>query len=72
MKFQSVLPHSPTYLGSEALRGRITDHHRTLLMLHLDTIGALEHTLAELDATLGKALTPIQQRARLLITMPSQ
>jgi transposase len=50
----------------EALRGRITDHHRTMLKLHLDIIGALEHTLAELDAAVGKALAPIQQRARLL------
>jgi transposase len=54
----------------EALRGRITDHHRTLLRLHLDIIAALEHTLAELDAALGKALAPIRQRARLLTTMP--
>ena len=54
----------------EALRGRITEHHRTLLRLHLEVIGALEHTLAELDAALGKALVPIQQRVRLLTTMP--
>ncbi|CAN7756491.1 IS110 family transposase [Cupriavidus necator] len=38
--------------------------------LHLDIIGALEHTLAELDAVVGKALAPIQQRARLLTTIP--
>jgi transposase len=54
----------------EALRGRVSDHHRTLLRLHLDIIAALEHTLAELDVALGKALAPIQQRARLLTTIP--
>ncbi|MBP0640049.1 IS110 family transposase [Cupriavidus sp. AcVe19-6a] len=54
----------------EALRGRITDHHRTMLKLHQDIIGALEHTLAELDAVVGKALAPIRQRARLLTTIP--
>jgi len=54
----------------EALRGRITPHHRTLLKLHLELIAALEHTLGELDAAVGKALTPIQERARLLTTMP--
>ena len=54
----------------EALRGRITEHHRTMLKLHLQVIDALERTLAELDATVGKALAPIQQRARLLTTMP--
>jgi hypothetical protein len=34
-------------------------HHRTLLKLHLDVIDALHHTLAELDATLRKALAPL-------------
>ena len=44
---------------------------RTLLKLHLDVIvDALQHTLAELDATLGKALGPIWQCARLLVTIP--
>ncbi|MGO4809358.1 hypothetical protein AB4156_07090 [Cupriavidus sp. 2MCAB6] len=54
----------------EALNARITEHHRTMLKLHLDVIGALEHTLAERDAVVGKALAPIQQRARLLTTIP--
>src|SRR6267142_1025794 len=34
----------------EALRGRITEHHRTMLRLHLQVIDALQRTLAELDA----------------------
>jgi transposase len=54
----------------EALHGRITPHHRTLLKLHLDVVSALERTLAELDAAVGKALTPIRQGARLLTTIP--
>jgi transposase len=54
----------------EALRGRITAHHRTMLKLHLDVIKALERTLAELDAAVGKALTPIRQGCRLLTTIP--
>lgn len=54
----------------EALRGRITAHHRTLLKLHLDVINALQRTLSELDAAVGKALTPIRQGARLLTTIP--
>lgn len=54
----------------EALRGRVTDHHRTLLRLHLDVVKALQNSLAELDLTVGKALTPIKERARLLTTMP--
>lgn len=54
----------------EALRGRITPHHRAMLKLHLDLIAALEHALDEIDAAVGKALVPIHQRARLLTTMP--
>jgi transposase len=54
----------------EALRGRITEHHRTMLKLHLQVVDALQRTLAELDAAVGKALAPIRQRARLLTTMP--
>src|SRR5215212_1046553 len=46
------------------LRGRITEHHRTMLRLHLQVIDALQRTLAELAAAVGKALAPIQQRAR--------
>jgi len=54
----------------EALRGRVTEHHRGMLKMHLDVINALRNTLAELDARLGKSLTPIREHARLLTTMP--
>ena len=54
----------------EALRGRVTAHHRTMLKLHLDVIRSLQRTLEELDAAVGKALTSIQERAQLLTTMP--
>jgi len=54
----------------EALRGRITPHHRTMLKLNLDVIDALEKTLAELDDALGKALAPLEAQAELLKTIP--
>ena len=54
----------------EALRGRVTAHHRTMLKFHLDVIRALKRTLEELDAAVGKALTSIRERAQLLTTMP--
>jgi transposase len=54
----------------EALRGRVTAHHRGLLRLHVGLVDALEAALDELDRRLGKALEPIQDLARLLITMP--
>jgi len=54
----------------EALRGRVTAHHRTMLKLHMGVIRSLQGTLEELDAAVGKALTPIRERAQLLTTMP--
>jgi transposase len=54
----------------EALRGRISEHHRTMLRLHLQVVDALQRTLGELGAAVGKALAPIRQRTRLLTTMP--
>ena len=54
----------------EALRGRVTAHHRAMLKLHLGLIGALQSALAELDAAAGKLLAPIKERAALLTTMP--
>src|SRR5215469_11527594 len=54
----------------EALRGRIRDHHRRLLQVHLDLIEALEQALADIDAAVGKTLAPIRESARLLTTIP--
>jgi transposase len=54
----------------EALRGRVTAHHRAMLQLHLDVIASLEAALHKVDAAAGKALEPIRARARLLTTMP--
>jgi len=54
----------------EALRGRVTPHHRNLLRLHLGLIDSLTAALEEVDATVGKTLEPIQARAQLLTTMP--
>lgn len=54
----------------EALRGRVTNHHRAMLKLHLGVIAALESALADLDAAVGKALEPIRARAEILTTMP--
>jgi transposase len=54
----------------EALRGRVTPHHREMLKLHLQLIGALQNALESLDASAGKLLAPIQERAAALTTMP--
>jgi len=45
----------------ESLRGRVNNHHRGMLKLHLGLIDALETALAEVDAAAGKLLAPIQE-----------
>lgn len=47
----------------EALRGRVTPHHRAMIRLHLGLIDALQGALQEVDASVGKALAPIQDSA---------
>lgn len=54
----------------EALRGRVTPHHRSMLKLHLQLVDALQQAMDEVDGSVGKALEPIQARAALLTTMP--
>ena len=54
----------------EALRGHVTDHHRSLIELHLNLIAALESALEQIDASVGKALAPISRAVDLLKTMP--
>jgi transposase len=54
----------------EALRGRVTPHHRAMIKLHLDVIATLQRAIDDLDGAAGKLLAPIQERAALLTTMP--
>lgn len=54
----------------EALRGRVREHHRFLLKLHLGQIDALNAAVREVEARLGETLEPFQERAQLLTTMP--
>jgi transposase len=54
----------------EALRGRVRQHHRFLLKLHLDQIDALERAVREVEARLGDALEPFRDLEELLTTMP--
>jgi transposase len=54
----------------EALRGRVTPHHRSMLKLHLQLIDAIASALREVDAHVGKSLAPILASAQLLTTIP--
>lgn len=53
----------------EALRGRVTRHHRFLLRLHLGQIDALRRAIAEIDAEVEKALGPFREAVALLSTI---
>jgi transposase len=54
----------------EALRGRVTDHHRFLLRLHLQQIDALDAAIAAVDAQVEGDLAPFRAAIRLLDTIP--
>jgi transposase len=53
-----------------ALEGRVRDHHRFLLQLHLDQITALEEGLRRIDARLRERLRPFEAVTTRLRTMP--
>ena len=54
----------------QALRGRVTDHHRFLLRLLLDHLDHLEGLIARLGARIEAALAPDAEALRLLTTIP--
>jgi transposase len=54
----------------EALRGRVTDHHRFLLRLHLKQIDTLAAALAEVDAQVAANLGPFCTAVDLIKSIP--
>lgn len=54
----------------DALQGRLTDHHRFLLRLHLGQIDALDVAVRDLEARIGEQLAPFRHAEALLTTMP--
>lgn len=68
------LAHPRLHAGKEklveALRGRITAHHRFMLALHLGQVDALEASIAKLDEEVGSSLEPFRWAVELLKTIP--
>ena len=60
---------SPQTLA-EALRGRVTKHHRFLLRLHLDQIDALDRTIAVIDKEVEANLDPFRELIPVLTSIP--
>ncbi|HEY7187059.1 MAG TPA: IS110 family transposase [Vicinamibacterales bacterium] len=54
----------------DALHGRVTDHHRFMMQLHLTQIDTLEAAVATIEARIGDALGPFRAAVSLLTTMP--
>jgi len=54
----------------EALRGRVTKHHRFLLRLHLDQIDALDAAMATVDAQVEANLAPFRAAVELIMSIP--
>ncbi|HNN95828.1 MAG TPA: IS110 family transposase [Pseudomonadota bacterium] len=54
----------------EALRGRVTAHHRFVLQLHLGLYDSVHRAVASIDQQVEDQLTPFRQAADLLETMP--
>lgn len=55
---------------AEALQGRVTQHHRFMLRLHLDQITRLEQTVAAVEARIEEYLEPFREAVDLLLTIP--
>ncbi len=54
----------------EALRGRVSAHHRFLLRQHLDTIDHLHRTIDQFDAQITRLLEPFRVQVERLMTIP--
>jgi transposase len=53
-----------------ALRGRMSDHHRMLIALHLEHIDLLDEQIARLSADIAERLRPDEAALRRLETIP--
>jgi transposase len=74
-------PHELAVLGSdrlqcsrtelvEALRGRVTDHHRFLLEQHLRMVEELERRVAEFEGRIEQSLVPFRDELERLMAIP--
>lgn len=54
----------------DALHGRVTDHHRFMIQLHLTQVDALREAVATIETRVGDTLGPFRAAVSLLTTMP--
>jgi transposase len=61
---------SPQANLQEALRGRVTAHHRFLLKLHLEQINRLDAAIATIDSEIEGHLAPFRTAVEIVSTIP--
>ena len=66
----AALAHRRIKAPPAALRGRVTDHHRFLLQLHLQHIDALDTAITAIDREVGVHVEPFHTEVLLLTTIP--
>lgn len=54
----------------DALQGRITDHHRFMLQIHLRQIDSVDAAVELLESRIDKALAPFREKVERLLSMP--
>ena len=54
----------------QSLHGRVTDHHRFLLKLHLGQIDGLHEAIESLETRMSQVLEPMARSEQLLTSMP--
>ncbi len=54
----------------EALRGRVTPHHRLMLRLYLEQVDATDATIAEIEQEAERLLEPFRPQVTVLKSMP--
>jgi transposase len=54
----------------QALRGKVTEHHRFLLRLLLEQVGFVEGQIAQLEGRITEALGPFEEKVQRLIEGP--
>ena len=55
---------------AEALAGKVSDHHRFMLRLHLGQIDGLDRALGELESRIAEQLSPFRETVALLESVP--
>jgi transposase len=57
-------------LLEKALNGKVTDHHRFLLKMHLENLDHLARQIEKIDEQIERKMIPFQKEAKLIQTIP--